>query len=529
MKKILSLILTLSALFNTSWADISWSAPTAISTALTDASDPHVVIDASNNATAIWVEGGLIKSSIFPNGGSWSAPVTLSNVLNTSSNPKIALDGSGNVTAIWIENNVIESATLAPGGSWSAETSPISGSGATTPVLAVDSSGNAVAVWVRSGFIESSTRKSGVWSLVSVLSATDSDNPSVTISDFGIAMAGWHSVIAGADQIVTNILTISTNTWGLSKNVLFTTGGSLHNYPKVRLDANGNAVVVWYKYRLLDGAVYENVEVLTSALSNGATAWVAIPTILTSLGQGIRNPADLKIAVRYDSSEDALAFWTNSYDGQTFSLEESTNLFGQTWQTSIEPVLPTIYTFSYDVSVSRSTALLVNSVWDGMSSILIQSQESSTNNPFGSAWTISQTISTGADNAYPSCSLSSSGSTLQGAAVWVHFDGTNNVIHASTGAGTLVTPPTSVSATQNLTDFGVYQDYFNTITWTDSTEGDVVQYNIYRNGILFAQALPGTGQVIDHNETQGGTVIYGVAAYTSDHRQSDIVNFTLNP
>lgn len=526
MKKSIFLFLMLCSLSGMMHGDITWSSPVAISTALTDASDPHVVVDTGGNATAVWVENNTIKASSLPFGGSWDTPVTISNPLNTSSSPRLAIDSSGDVTALWIENTQIESATLPFGGSWGAETSPISGSGASNPILVVDDSDNAVAVWVRSGFIESSTRISGTWSLVAVLSAASSDNPHLAISNFGTAIAAWHSVISGADVIVTDTLTISTNTWDSPLNVFPGIASFFHNYPKIAIDSNGNAAVAWYRYNLLNGLAFENVQVITSSLTQGAASW-SLPTVLSN--QGIRNPADLTIKLGFDTSGDSLAVWTNSYDGMTFSVESSDRLFGGDWKQFVSPQPPSLYSFGIDVAITSGTALLTNMSWDGVSTVMIQSQETEAGDPVLQAWSFINPFSTGDDNGFPQCALSLTGSTFNALAVWIHFDGSNNVIHAAAGAGSTISPPSNVSASQSVTDFGVFKDFFNTITWDASSDPDILQYNIYRNGVFFAATDSGTLTFIDHNTTENGTVTYGVATLTNSFRLSDIVSFTLFP
>lgn len=525
MKRILFLILMLCFYSGMVHGDLTWTSPVAISTALTDASDPRVIVDSNGNATAAWVENNTIKASSLPFGGSWSAPVTLSNPLNTASTPKLGLDSSGNVTALWIENTMIESAILPFGGSWSVETLPISGLGASNPSLAVDASGNVVAVWVRGGFIESSTRTSGVWSLVSILSLINSSNPHVAISSFGTAIAVWHSVISGSDVLVTDILTLASNTWGVTKNIFSGTAAFFHNCPKIAIDANGNAAVAWFRYNFSGGA-YQNVQLLVSSLTQGASAWT-VPTILSN--PGIRNPADLTVKLKYDVNGDALAVWTNSYDGQTFSTESSVKLFGGAWQGFITVQVPTIYSFGLDLTTASGAGLLTTMAWDGISTIAIQAQETDMTDPILQGWTNITSFSTGSNNGYPLCALSITGSTYNAVAVWIHFDGSNSVIHAITGSGSTVVPPASVSATQSMTSFGLYKDYFNTITWAASTDPDLIQYNIYRNGLLFAEVDSTTLTVIDHNQIQSGTVTYGIGALTTDFRQSPIITYTLFP
>jgi hypothetical protein len=523
MKKFLVLLLTLCSFSGMIYSDISWSSPTTISTALTDASDPQIVIHTNGDATAVWIENNVIKASSLPFGGSWTAPTSISNVLNTSSSPKLGIDSSGNVTAVWIENTFIKSARLPFGGSWSSA-SFVSGLGATTPALAVDSTDHAIVIWTRGGFIESATRTSGLWSLVSVLSVTNSSNPHIAVNNSGKAIAGWHSVVAGADVIVTNILTIASNTWGVAKNVFNATASFFHNYPKVAIDSGGNSLVIWYRYNFQSSA-YQNVQVITSSLANGAAAWGNVSLFANA---GIRNPADLTIKLKFDASGDAVAVWTNSYDGETFSTESARKLFGGSWPLSILLQVPSIYSFGMDVAIANGTALFTNMAWDEVSAIQILSQESDTTDPVLQGWTPTTILSSGDGNGYPKCAISATGSTLNAAVVWIHFDGANNVINASTGSDTVISPPSSVSASQSVTDFGVYQDYFNTITWNASSDPDVIQYNIYRNGVFFNATDPSTLQFIDNNTVQGGTVTYGVAALTSNFRQSAIINFQLN-
>lgn len=525
MKKVSFLIFTLCLFSSIVHGDITWDTPVTISTPATDASDPKVVIDVDGNATAIWVENDIILASSLPFGGSWDTPVTISNVLNTSSTPRLKIDASGNVTALWIEDTLLKTATLPFGSSWSAA-STISDVGATNPTLAIDDSGNAVAVWVRSGFIETSTRLSGIWSLVSIISTSGADNPDVAISNFGTAMAVWHNTVAGSDVLVTDILTVSTNTWGTPKNVFTATAAVKHNYPKVALDANGNAAVAWNRYNLLDGNVYQNVQVMSAALTEGATAWGGI-AILSSAG--IRNPADLKIKLSFDVSGNLLAVWTNSYDGEIFTIESALRPFGGLWSGSVPFSTASIYSFGIDLAVASGTALVTNMSWDDVSSIVIQSSESDMTNPLNLQWTIANPISTGDSNAYPKCALSVSGSTINAVAVWISFDGSNVVINASAGTDSVIEPPTNVAATQSDTDFGVYIDYFNTITWDASSNPNLIQYNIYRNGVFFAATDTVTLEYIDNNQIQGGTVTYGIGALTSDFRQSEIVTYTLFP
>lgn len=520
VKKILFFMMVLSSLSGTGYSDITWATPVTISTPSTDALHPDVVIDVNGNATSAWVESGIIQASSLPFGGSWSSPVAISNNLNVASDPKLQIDGSGNVTAMWIENTVVESATLPFSGSWSAETA-VSGAGASELAFVVDASGNAVAIWTHGASIESSTRISGTWGSVSVLALTNSNHPDVALSSYGNAIAVWHTAVSGSENFMTSIQTIGTNTWSSPISVFALSAAYHHDYPKIAIDAGGNAVLAWFRYNFFNGNAYQNVQVLTTSLPQGLTAWGVLPTFLSN--EGIRNPADLFLKLEFDIAGNALAVWTNSYDGETFSPESSQKLFGSSWLFYTLIQAPTIYSFGMDIAIAEGTALLTGMVWDGTSDIQIQSQELDIN-PIVTTWTSGNSFATGSDNAYPKCALSLSGSTFNSVAVWEYFDGSNTVIHAATGSESTVSPPSSVSYVQNVANFGVYSDYYNTITWTASSDPSVIQYDIYRNGVFFASTDASTLTFVDHNQIQGGTVTYGVAAINSSFRQSSIAN-----
>jgi hypothetical protein len=167
--------------------------------------------------------------------------------------------------------------------------------------------------------------------------------------------------------------------------------------------------------------------------------------------------------------------------------------------------------------------------WDQVSAIQIVSQESDLTDPVLQAWTQTTILSTGNGNAYPKCGISINGDVVRGVVVWVYYDGANTVINATTGNDTVIPPVTNVAVTQNMTDFGVYKDYYNTITWDASPAENIIQYNIYRNGVFFSATDINTLEFVDNNATQGGTVTYGISALISSFRQSAITTFTLNP
>ena len=327
MKKLLLLFLFLICSMSHLKAQIIWGSPAEISTSGVTASDPSVVIDVNGNAAAVWVQNNLITASFQPVGMSWGSVSTLSG--STASSPQLGIDSTGNVTAIWVENGVVNTATMAAGtGSWSSESS-ISQSGASSPALAVDASGNAVAVWVRGGVIESSTRQlfAGTWSNVSQLTAnTSSSSPSVAIGGNGTVVAVWSSVISGFETVISGVSSVSSGTWGTAFNIIGVSSAFTHNFPKVVVDQDGNATVIWLRYNL-DDSVYQNICLISASLPVGGASWSALPTIITSGGQTI-DLANLSTRIGVDGNGNVAALWGMSYDGSTFNVEFAQLPFG---------------------------------------------------------------------------------------------------------------------------------------------------------------------------------------------------------
>lgn len=526
----LNLICLLALPYYSCFAQIDWEVPTMISTSDVNASDPQIVTDVNGNVSAVWVENGVIQTSSMPTGGNWGTIVSLSNPLNTSANPRLKMDGSGNAVAVWIENGVVTLASLPTGGSWSAEIQVSNNSGGATSVAHhVDSLGNIAVVWERNGFIESSQFPAslGSWSSVSQLSTNGAeDNPEIHIGEDGTIAAVWHSVVSGNDNVYAAIASVN-GAWGPPLNVISSPSSGHNNYPHLIVDPNGDIHAVWYHYSL-SGNTYSNVVVLSSTLTSGTTSW-PLPTILS--GPGMANPAELFLRLAIDSNGDVIAVWVNSYDGSTFAIEASVLPLNGSWAISNLLALQNPYSYQCDVSATSLGVCVASLMYFDGTNIDIQSMETSINGVLTNFWTIPSTISQGTSNDSPrvSAQYQSSNGNIYAAAVWVQNNGTNNVIQATVGTETAVAPPTNLSVVQNSNDFGVFTEYFNQITWTDSTGPNVVQYILYRNGVACQTAVPGTMQFIDHNAVENQSINYGVAAVNNSEILSQIQPVFLFP
>lgn len=519
MKRIFSALL-LSLCVNLSANDISnWSSPPeVISTSGVNASDPHVKMDANGNVVGIWLENDVVVSKSHLLNADWGSLTTISNT--GASNPHLVVDPAGNATAIWLESGVVKTATMPFGSSWGAATT-LSASGSSAPQIAVDPSGNLVAVWVTGGVIESSTQLfGGSWSLTNTLSTgTASDSPSVSIGTNGTVTAIWHSVnaITSIDNINSASMQISVGTWSAISLVSNPSTNSVK--PKVAVDPNGTSVATWFTY-VPSGLGYADVYAVAAAMPQNGS-WSGSINLSAA---GLMDPNNLTSMVMVGNDNTAMVVWTQSYDGFTFTLQSavSDNKINVAAATEINNSL---YSFAADLAEnSTNEAILLYMYYDG-ANVIINYVESTLEGYSDEFWTNPVTISTGANNAFPRVTTGvTGGSNCTATAVWVNFDGTNTNINSSFGTGTLVSPPTSLSVTQSVNNFGVFQEYYNTISWTASTSPNLVGYVVYQNGVQIAFVNAPTVSFIDHNVQQSGATLYGVAATDDTGTQSAVVN-----
>ncbi len=525
MKRI---FMTLVAMFliSHSFGEITWGAPTTLSTASINASDPKIVVDPSGNTTAVWIENGVIIANNLPLNGSWGMAASISG--SSSSKPQLGVDGSGNVTAVWLESGVVKTATFS-GGSWSAA-SALSGSGASNPSLAIDSTGDISVIWVRGGFIEGQIKPAGgSYTLTSVLSTANSDNPHVSIGSNGNILAVWHSSNSGQDLVFSSTATASNGVWGAAKSISPVGLAALSlNYPKGSVDSHGNGYAICYRYTLQSGN-YLNVSVLASTLSASSGNWSPIPSLLSQ--GGTTNPADLSSKILADADGNAIALWSSSFDNSSFSIQSASQSAGGTWTSSTDVYGLNLYAFQADMAVNSLGSLVSAAMYFDGSTISISSFESDISGPFLGVWSTPATISSGSNNGFPKIHTSYTAglNQINGAAIWIEEIAGTITVQATVGSLATLDPPTNVTASQALTDFGVYQDYTNTLTWTASTSPNLFGYSIFRNGIHLTDiGANQTLELIEHNQLPAtGSITYGVVAIDNFGTESPVATTTL--
>lgn len=520
MKKILGTLFTLLICADLhSSSNLNWSSPpTVLSGVSLNATDPQIAIDTAGDAVAIWIENNFVKSSSKLVNGNWGASVIIS--LTGASSPRLVSDSNGNATAVWLENGVVKAATKPLNGNWSSATT-LSNTNASSPTLCVDSAGDVVAAWARSGNIETNTKLFGMnWQTRVTITSTTASIPHVAIGGSGSntrAVIVWQGTSSG-----NNVVYTSTKLLGGSWSSGLLISDTAHNATKpcVAVDGSGNAVAIWYAYDVT-GLSYSNVVVQSSTRSNATSTWNP-PKSLSNAG--IRNPASLVARVAFDTFGNAIALWNTSFDDQTFNIESAVKPVNGSWSDAVDLVNSNLYAYSADISATSFGDVLSLFLFYNGASLLIQSVESDINGYLNNFWSVPITISLGGGNSNPKVAASLSGNVIHAAALWINNNGVYNSIVASTGSKTLVVPPTNLTVTQSVHNFGTFSEYYNTLHWTASTDPNVVGYLVFRNGTFVKQLDATAVQYVDDNRTQNGSVTYAVTAIDNQDSQSAAVS-----
>lgn len=473
---------------------------------------------------------GFIKTSTLPFGGSWSLPIQLSTSGDNSLTPRIGIDSNNIISVVWEENNVINYASY--NGTWSSVVTISSSTGASNPSIAVDSAGDIAVVWTQSGNTNAITKpiSTGLWSSITTFSTvSNSDHPNVAIGG-GIITAIWHAKPSTQDEIFAATATVTSGSFGTPVNLVVTSTGHMHNYPKVAVDTFGNSIAVWYRSDLggSTNTDYINVMVLASTLSSGASSW-GIPVTVSYSSYGMMNPANLTIKCSIDLSGNAYILMTTSTYGNDFNIEANIRQVSGILSGSYVLIDYNLTAFATDISISPlSDVLVVYTYYDG-TNCDIQAVETDIGGYPVNYYTAPSNVSNaGTNNSQPRGAITIVGSTVNAVVVWQNYDSSSNttLIQAATGSKSLLGPPTGLTVNQTTNNFGVFNEFDNNLFWTASTDPNVAGYNIYRDNIFILQVGSGTTNMVDNNRVQTGTgttVTYSVASFDNYFQQSQRV------
>lgn len=488
-----------------SYSLIDWSTSlSTISNTSLNSTFVQVGMDMNGNVTVIWLENGIVKSSNQLLGGSLSSSSSLSN--SGASSPQLVVDLNGNATAIWVESGNVLTSSQPFGGSWSTAYS-LNSTGGSSPALAVDTSGNVVAIWVSSSGIESNTKLfGGSWAgSPDVLSSTGS-SPQVSIGSSSYVIAIWYALTSSINTIYSSDKSIS-GTW--SSATMISTSGLNSIYPQIAVDSNGNGLAIWYTYSL-SGSQYTDVILQYAKYSYTGSTW-ATPTNLSTAG--LVNPALLQSAIIFSSLGSAVAIWTTSLDGAARDLYTAYLNTSGKWS-EIRQLAHGNYEYSFALSIDlRNNIYLLHMFYDtSTSTVTINNYVSVLNDLSPNTWASNGTLSNGYQNGFPTIATTSNTLYYYGVAAWISYNGSNTIIQFVDGSGNVIQPPSSPSVVQNEQNFGVFQEYTNTITWSASPSSITTNYIIYRNNIQISEVTPDILSIIDHNAIQSGSVTYSIVA-----------------
>ena len=519
MKKLLYIFFTILSFTHLYSNNINWSYPPLEISGSFNATNPLVAIDTNGDAIAIWIENNYVKSSSKPASGSWTSEVVVSAA--GASSPALVMDSNGNTTAAWVGNGSVYAATKTLTGNWSSS-SALSNTGASSPTLCVDAAGDVVAAWARNGNIESSTKLFGMsWQNRVTITSTAATVPIIAVGGTGTnarAVIVWQGTSAGSPAIFSSTKLVSTTTWTSAQMISETTHNAAQPY--VAMDSNANAIAIWYAYDIT-GNSYTNVTVKASERFSSNGVWNAVQALSLP---GIRNPATLTAEVAFDSIGNAIALWNTSFDDMTFNIESAVKPVNGTWSAPTDLVTSNLYAYSSDLSATPFGDVLGLYMFFNGEALLIQSVESDINGFMNNSWSVPITVSYDDHNGFPQLAASLNGNVIHAAAIWTYYNGVNNTVVASTGSKTLVLPPSGLTVTQSSNNYGVFNAYYNTLSWDASPDPTVVGYLVFRNGLFVEQVGSSVLQFVDENRAQNGSVTYSVTAINPQQVQSTNVS-----
>jgi hypothetical protein len=224
-------------------------------------------------------------------------------------------------------NQVVEAAVRPAGGAWEAARQlSAAGRDAYNPHVATGPQGDVVAVWRRydgsNDIVQAAVRPAagGAWQAPVDLSAAghDADNPRVAFDAQGTAIAVWMRTNGTNWLVQAAVMAAGTGVWQAPVDVS-TVGGDVHD-PRIAIDADGNAVVVWYRSTGAGSVVQAAVRPALSGI------WQApVGLSVSAAGATAFNPA-----VAVDPRGDAVSTWVR-FDGSNCVAQAAVRPAG-TWQ-----------------------------------------------------------------------------------------------------------------------------------------------------------------------------------------------------
>lgn len=295
----------------------NWSTAAALDTNDIAATSPQVAFGANGNGIAVWAQGDdMVARRYVASTGLWSAPVVLDSNPNEVTMPRVALDrASGNAVVSWLQSDgvadsVYVSSFNAGNNSWSGaqlmetNNNPVPSSPAHSQIAI--SGEHAAVIWLQAGATANndlymSRLVAGTWTTPVVVDtrAEPALSPEVAIDPNGNVVAAWRQLDATAGQYF-----VYARRWDNTAQAFAAVNTISFNgdrIPRVGLDAEGNAVMIW-RGGTGDGVFARHYNVTTDQWG---------PELQLQTTPGAARSGELSV----DESGDALVTWWESIGG----------------------------------------------------------------------------------------------------------------------------------------------------------------------------------------------------------------------
>jgi hypothetical protein len=301
------------------------------------ADEATVAFDRRGDVFAVWdayssnVPNGdahfRVRSAFRPVGGVWQAPVDLSPVeAPGGEHPSLAVDVQGDATVSWNRGaGPVQEAFRPAGDTWQGPVDLTQGSAAgDLSQVAFDKQGDALAIWQGGGGLQSAFMPAGgVWQPTATFGSELVAGSDFAINGRGDAVAVWASWTEGflSHRVVLAAFRPAGGEWQVPVDLPEEIHGEDWRWepyePRVAIDEQGDAVVVWSREQGQNGVV--------SAFRPAGGYWQQ-PVDLTPTEESAVSPD-----VAFDDQGDAIAAWSGRN-----GVEASFKPAGEDWQAPVD-------------------------------------------------------------------------------------------------------------------------------------------------------------------------------------------------
>jgi YD repeat-containing protein len=309
----------------------TWGAAQPIETNIGYAVSPRIAVDTHGNALVVWYQNDGVSANtyhIYANRFNadtqiWGTAQIIDTGAGPSTDPQIAFDAQGNAMVTWEQSNgtafdIYANRYDASTHTWDSAQLIEGGVGtAVSPQIAMNTLGNAVVVWSqRDGYYtnyyancyDAINKSWGTAQLVQPYINSPNCLPQIAIDAQGNAMAVWYQSDSDGTHIHANRYDAVTKIWGTAQ--LLETGAGYAAYdPQIAMDAKGNAQVVWWQVDSTNPVIYN---IYANRYNASTQTWSTARLIETGAG------AATSPQIAMDAQGNAVAIWS----------QQDTNVYG---------------------------------------------------------------------------------------------------------------------------------------------------------------------------------------------------------